>query len=104
MRETETRDGFDVGVRVAGDVGDAFGEAVVHGEDAELGDGVLLEVFTDEVDGVTEGEDEAGGAEVFLCHRGREVEDEDEIPDDAALEGGFVFEESATLSAYEGEK
>ena len=67
----------DVVVGIAAHVADADGKAVAHADDAELGDGVLLEELGDEVLGVTEGEQIAGGEEVFLRHGGGEIDDED---------------------------
>ncbi|KFY29185.1 hypothetical protein V493_02501 [Pseudogymnoascus sp. VKM F-4281 (FW-2241)] len=55
--------------------GDGHGEPVAHAQDAELGDGVLLEEFGDEGGGVAEGEEVACWAEVFFEHGGGEVED-----------------------------
>lgn len=79
-------------VRVAGHGGDAHGEPIAHADDAELGDGVLLEEFRDEVAGVAEREEVAARSEVFFQHRDGEVEDEDDVADDSSLEGGGVFQ------------
>ena len=62
----EGGEGGDVRGGVAGDVGDADGEAVAHPDYAELGDGVLFEEFGDEFGGVAEGKEVAGWAEVFF--------------------------------------
>ena len=90
----EGLEGADVVGGVAAHVCDADGETVAHADDAELGDGVLFEELGDEILGVAEGEQVAGGEEVFLGHGGGEVDDEDEVADDASLEGGGVFEQS----------
>lgn len=92
---TEGLEGTDVVVGVAAHVADADGEAVAHADDAELGDGVLLEELGDEFLGVAKGEQVAGGQEVFLQHGGGEVDDEDEVADDASLEWCGVFQQSA---------
>jgi hypothetical protein len=52
-------------------------DTAAHTNDAKLGDGVLLEVFGDEFGGVADGEEVAGGSEVFLGHGEGEVKDED---------------------------
>ena len=83
--------------RVAADVGDALRQAVTHADYAELGDGVLLEEFAHEGCGVTEGEEVAGRTHVGFIHRDRAVNDEDEVADYAALEGGGVFEFSGEM-------
>ena len=82
----------DVVRRVARQVAEADGQAVAHAEHAELRDGVLLEEFGDKVLSVAEGEKVAAGAHVLFGHGGAEVDDEDDVPDDAALERGGVFE------------
>lgn len=91
----EGLEGTDVVVGVAAHVADADGEAVAHTDDAELRDGVLLEELGDEFLGVAKGEQVAGGQEVFLQHGGGEVDDEDQVADDASLEGCGVFQQSA---------
>ena len=85
-------DGGDVGGGVAGHVANADGDAVVHAYDAELGDGVLLEELVDEGSGVDEGEEEASWSEVLFIHGLGHVQDEDEVTDDASLQGGGVFQ------------
>lgn len=52
----EGLEGTDVVVGVAAHVANADGEAVAHADDAELGDGVLLEELGDEFLGVAKGE------------------------------------------------
>lgn len=87
----EGLEGADVVVGVAAHVADANGEAVAHADDAELGDGVLLEELGDEFLGVAEGQQVAGWEEIFLGHGGGEVDDEDEVAYNASLEGCGVF-------------
>lgn len=87
----EGLEGTDVVVRVAAHVTNADCEAVAHADDAELGDGVLLEELGDEFLGVAEGEQVTGGEEVFLGHGGGKVNDEDEVAYDASLERCGVF-------------
>lgn len=81
---------LDVLRGVAAHVADADGDAVAHADDAELRDGVLLEVFGDEFAGVAEREEVSCGTEVFLDHGEGEVEDEHEVADDSSLEGRCV--------------
>lgn len=71
----EVVEGACVVVWVAAHVGDSDGEAIAHADYAELGDGVLFEEFGDEGAGVAEGEEVAGGPEVFFLHGDGEVED-----------------------------
>lgn len=71
--------------RIAADVADAECEAVAHAEHAELRDGVLLEEFRYEFLGVADREEIAARAHVFFGHCGAEVDDEDDVADDAAL-------------------
>lgn len=69
------QDGADVVGGVAAHVADADGQAVTHADHAELGDGVLFEELGYEFGGVAEGEQVAGGAEVFFRHGEGEVQD-----------------------------
>ena len=59
----------DMVVWITGHVTDTDCDAVTHSYHAELGDGVLFEVFVYELDRVGEHEEVAGGSEVFLVHR-----------------------------------
>lgn len=83
----ERQDGRDVIVRVPTHVADPDGEAVSHADDSELGDRVLLEELGDKLLGVAEGEEVARRAEVLLRHGGGEVEHQDQVADDASLQG-----------------
>jgi len=75
---------------VPADVADAHRDAVAHADDAQLRDGVLLKVLGDEFRGVAEREEVARGTEVLLRHGEGEVEDQDQMPDDASLQGRCI--------------
>ncbi len=86
---------------VAGHVTDGDGDAVVHADDAELGDGVLLKELVDEGGDVLQGNNEAIGPHVLLSHGDRHVEDDDEMSDDAPLERRGVFNQPLSFSCLE---
>lgn len=86
-------------VGVSAHVRNAHSKAIAHADDAELRDRVLFEELGDEVAGVADGEEVAGGSEVFLLHCDGEVEDEDYMADNASLERGGVLQESAELQS-----
>lgn len=82
---TDFANGGQVRGGVAGHVADGDSDAIVHTDDAKLGDGVLLEEFIDEGGDVLERENVAGGTVVFVVHGYGHVEDDDEVTDDASL-------------------
>ena len=79
---------------VAGHVAHADSETIPHADDAELGDGVLLEELGDEFLAVAEGEEITGGTEVLFSHGGRKVDDEDQMADDPSLGRSGILEAS----------
>ena len=80
--------------RIPPQITDPDRQAIPHPNNTQLTDGILVEELFDEVFDVAEGEEVSSGAEVFFEGGGGEVDEEDEVADDAALEGGGVFEES----------
>ena len=79
--------------RIATHVADSHRDPVAHADDAELGDGVLFEKLRDKLPHISESERVAGGPKIFLRHGGREVDDEDQMANDASLKRGGVLEE-----------
>lgn len=78
--------------RVPTHITNAHRKAIPHPNDAQLRNGVLLEELRHEFGSIPDREQIPIGAQVFLGHGGGEVDDEDEMPDDAPLEGGGVFQ------------
>lgn len=72
-------------VGVAGHVADSYRDAVAHPDDAQLRDGVLFEELVNEGRGVGQHEQVPGGPEVFLVHRQRHVENQDQMSNDTPL-------------------
>jgi len=81
--------------RVPTHITNAHRKAIPHANDSQLRDRVLLEELRYKFGGIPDREQISIGAQVFLGHRGGEVDDEDEMPDDAPLEGGGVFQRPA---------
>ena len=81
-------------VGVSGHVTDAHRNAITHAYYAELGYRVLFEVLVNECRGVNEGQEVSSRPEIFLIHGKGDIEDEDEMADDASLEGCGVLEKS----------
>ena len=79
---------------VAGEGRDVNADTVMHTHDTELGDGVLLEEFGYELLQICEHEHVTAWTEVFLVHRHRYIEDEDEMADDASLERCGILQKS----------
>jgi len=78
--------------RVPTHITNAHRKAIPHANDCQLRDRVLLEELRYKFGGIPDREQISIGAQVLLCHCGGEVDDEDEMPDDAPLEGGGVFQ------------
>lgn len=81
--------------RITAHITDAHRQAIPHPNDAKLRDGVLLEELRYELRGIPDCEQISIGPQVFLGHGRGEVDDEDEMPDDAPLEGCGVFQSPA---------
>ena len=91
----------NVVVGVAAHVADADGEAVTDGDDGHLADGVLLKVLAHEVDGVAESDVISVRQQVFVGHGEAHVEHQDEVADDATLEGCRVPQKATALLGVE---
>jgi hypothetical protein len=70
---------------VAAHVADPDGYAIPHADYTHLADGVLLKVFPHKINGVIERQQIAVGQQVFLGHGKAHVEDQHQVPYDAAL-------------------
>ncbi len=78
--------------RIPTHVAHTHSNSVAHAYDAELGDRVLLEKLRDELPHIAQSESVPCGPKVFLRHGRRQVNDEDQMADNASLDGGGVFE------------
>jgi len=81
--------------RVPAHITNAHRKPIPHANDPQLRDGVLLEELRYKLRCIPDRKQIPIGAQVFLGHRGGEVDDEDEMPDDASLKGGRVFQRPA---------
>lgn len=72
---------------VAREVGDSSCKTVAHTNQAELGDGVLLEELGDEACRIAESEEVACWPKVFFGHGEGEIENKDDMAYDASLKG-----------------
>lgn len=70
---TEGLDRVDVVGWVAGHSADLDCDAISHAEYTQLGDRVLLEVFSNESDGVVDGQEMSRGSKILFHHSGRQI-------------------------------
>ena len=84
-------------VWVARHITNSDGETITHADDTELGDGILLEKLGDKFLAEAQSKEVACWAEIFFRHGGGEVDDEDQMANNASLEGSGIFEESGTF-------
>ena len=95
--DAQALDGDDVVVGIAAHFADAQADAVVHSEYAHLRDRVLLEELAHVVLGIAQRHYEPVARAVVLVEHGfREVEDEDDVAYNAALEGLRVLPQSVS--------
>ena len=90
---TKSLDSVDMVVRIATHIAHLDGYAVAHTENAKLRDGILFEELSYEHDSVIDGEQIPSWPEVLLNHSDRQIENEQGVSNDAALERCRVFEQ-----------
>lgn len=79
-------------IRIPAHVADPNGQTITHAYDSQLGDGILLKEFGDKLGAVSQGEKISCRTEIFLGHCYGEIDDKNQMANDAPLEGGGVLE------------
>ncbi len=81
-----------MGGGIARHVTDSGCDTIAHAYYSQLRYRVLLEELPNKGFGIRKRQEVPGGTKVFLDHGNGHVEDEDEVADDASLEGCSVLE------------